>query len=78
LNTPSYVRDFPSFLQANDWNYSFQLIHVHQTVQCDVTYIDDKGKDAPVLFLTEHHAMKAYWGSRGIAPRILDLGSRWR
>jgi hypothetical protein len=21
--------------------------------------------------LTEHHAMKAYWGSRGIAPRIL-------
>jgi hypothetical protein len=22
--------------------------------------------------------MKAYWGSRGIAPRILDLGTRWR
>jgi hypothetical protein len=21
-------------------------------------------------FLTEHHAMKAYWGSGGIAPRI--------
>jgi hypothetical protein len=21
--------------------------------------------------LTEHHAMKAYWGSGGIAPRIL-------
>jgi hypothetical protein len=30
-----------------------------------------------VLFLTEHHAMKAYWGSGGIAPRI-DLGTRWR
>jgi hypothetical protein len=26
---------------------------------------------------TEHHAMKAYWGSGGISPRILDLGSRW-
>jgi hypothetical protein len=21
--------------------------------------------------------MKAYWGSGGIAPRILDLGTRW-
>jgi hypothetical protein len=30
------------------------------------------------LCLTKHHAMKAYWGSAGIAPRILDLGSRWR
>jgi hypothetical protein len=25
----------------------------------------------PVLCLTKHHAMKAYWGSGGIAPRIL-------
>jgi hypothetical protein len=30
-----------------------------------------KGKVVPVLFLTEHHAMKAYRGSGGIAPRIL-------
>jgi hypothetical protein len=30
------------------------------------------------LILTEHHAMKAYWGSGGTAPRILDLGIRWR
>jgi hypothetical protein len=30
-----------------------------------------KGKVVPVLFLTEHHAMKAYWGSGGIAPFIL-------
>jgi hypothetical protein len=29
-----------------------------------------KGKFVPVL-LTEHHAMKAYWGSGGIAPLIL-------
>jgi len=27
------------------------------------------------LCLTKHHAMKTYWGG-GIAPRILDLGSR--
>jgi hypothetical protein len=30
-----------------------------------------KGKVVPVLFLTDHHAMKAYWGSGCIAPRIL-------
>jgi len=30
------------------------------------------------LRLTEHHAMKAYWGSGGIGPPILDLGTRWR
>jgi hypothetical protein len=30
------------------------------------------------LCLTKHHAMKTYWGSGGIAPRILGLGTRWR
>jgi hypothetical protein len=25
----------------------------------------------PMLFLTDHHSMKAYWGRGGIAPRIL-------
>jgi len=30
------------------------------------------------VLLTEHHVMKAYWGSEGIAPRILDRGIRWR
>jgi hypothetical protein len=36
-----------------------------------------KSKGVSVLFLTEHHAMKAYWGG-GTASRILDLGTRWR
>jgi hypothetical protein len=39
--------------------------------------VKGEGKVIPVL-LIEHHAMKAYWGSRNIAPCILDLGSRWR
>jgi hypothetical protein len=30
------------------------------------------------ISLTEHHAMKTYWGSEGIAQRILELGTRWR
>jgi hypothetical protein len=38
---------------------------------------EGKGKAVPVL-LTEHHAMKAYWGSGVIAPRILDLATRLR
>jgi len=29
------------------------------------------------LCLTKHHAMKTYWGRAGIAPRILDLDTRW-
>jgi hypothetical protein len=30
-----------------------------------------KGKVEPVLLLTDDDAMKAYWESGGIAPRIL-------
>jgi len=31
-----------------------------------------KDKFLPVLFLTEHHAMKAYWRCGCVTPRILD------
>jgi len=30
------------------------------------------------LFLTEHRAMKAYWGSRCITPLFLNLCTIWR
>jgi hypothetical protein len=30
------------------------------------------------LCLAKHHAMKTYCGSGGIAPHMLDLGTRWR
>jgi hypothetical protein len=33
--------------------------------------VNVKDKVVPVLFLTEHHAMKAYWGSGGTAPIVL-------
>jgi hypothetical protein len=29
------------------------------------------------LCLNKHHAIKTYWGSGGVVPCILDLGSRW-
>jgi hypothetical protein len=38
-----------------------------------------KGKKLTLcLCLTKDHAMKMYWGSGGIAPRIFDLSTRWR
>jgi hypothetical protein len=43
-----------------------------------ISYGVEKGKVIPVLFYTEHHAMKAYWGSGRIAPLILYLSTRWR
>jgi hypothetical protein len=42
------------------------------------TKAKSKGKVVPVPFVIEHYAMKAYWGSGCIAPRILDLGTAWR
>jgi hypothetical protein len=37
-----------------------------------------KGKVVPVLsFLTQHHAIRAYWRSGGIDQHILDLDIRW-
>jgi hypothetical protein len=30
------------------------------------------------MYLTTHHAKKTYWGSGGIARRILYLGTRWK
>jgi hypothetical protein len=45
---------------------------------CKEAVIKGKGKVVSLLFLTEHHAMKTYWGSAGIVPRILDIGTGWR
>jgi len=39
-----------------------------------------KGKVVPVLFLTKHHDMEAYWERRGIVPSTLDVtlgGGEW-
>jgi hypothetical protein len=37
----------------------------------------DESKKFPLCW-TKQHAMKTYWGSGGIAPRMLDLGTRRR
>jgi hypothetical protein len=35
-------------------------------------------KVVPVLFLTEHHAMKACWGVEVQLHLFFDLSTRWR
>jgi hypothetical protein len=48
-----------------------------KTIQLFYTYeVNVKVKLS--LCLTKHHTMKAYWGSGGIAPCIIDLGTRRR
>jgi hypothetical protein len=39
---------------------------------------EGKGKKGKVFPVPKYHALKTYWGSGGIAPRILDLGIRWK
>jgi hypothetical protein len=39
--------------------------------------LDWKVKVSRPYALTERNAMKEFWDSEGIAPRILDLGTRW-
>jgi len=48
------------------------MLHAHNgRVLLQNTKGKHKGKVVPVLFLNEHHTMKAYWVSGGIAPLIL-------
>jgi hypothetical protein len=44
-----------------------------------ISYITNsvKGKVIAVLFLTQNHAMRAYRGGGGTAPRIIYLGIKW-
>jgi hypothetical protein len=50
---------------------------LHGNIHFILLSTTDKRQSCPCA-LTEHRAMKAYWGNRGIVPRILDLGTRWR
>jgi hypothetical protein len=43
----------------------------------NIRMVKGKGKIYPCV-LTDHHSMKAYWGSGGRAPRIIDVSTRWR
>jgi hypothetical protein len=43
----------------------------HNVATANTTFENVVKAKLKSLCLTKHHAMKAYWGSGGIAPRIL-------
>jgi hypothetical protein len=47
-------------------------------VNPDVEFIKKKVKIDKVVSALKFHAMKTWWGSGGIVPIILKLGTRWR
>jgi hypothetical protein len=53
------------FKDVNFIEIPHNIIQVNVKVQINMS----------LCFLTKHHAMKAYWGSGGIAPHFLDLGT---
>jgi hypothetical protein len=66
-----FVRD--SYQDLLSWNAERQMLHEPTQLQNN----NKKRESCPCAW-TEHHAMKAYWGIGGIAPRILDPSTRWR
>jgi hypothetical protein len=69
-------------LQSVNTKVSYAMMHLsrngHNSLTKHLTPTHKvKVKVKLSLCLTKHHAMKAYWGSGGIVPRILDLGTTW-
>jgi hypothetical protein len=74
LNKVTTISTQKTYACNRDLSYpSFQVIQdvILVTVELVLLFVDS-------LCLTKHHAMKMYWGSGDIAPRMLDLGTRWR
>jgi hypothetical protein len=58
---------------SESWNYWWKVMTFNRVIREKGCKGKGKGegKFLPVfLFLTEHHAKKAYWGRRNTAPRI--------
>jgi hypothetical protein len=64
------ARGATEFLMVILWSVQLRMCFVAKNYKNCFEGVWGKGKVVPVI-LTEHHAMKAYWGSEGIAPRIL-------
>jgi hypothetical protein len=52
----------------------YTVLHILRNTKSDKRY---KGK-LPLCFLTEHHAMKVYWGAELLLHAFFVLGARWR
>jgi len=53
-------------------------VELTEMFMCLIKGKKGKGKDVPMLFLTEHHAKKAYWWSGDIVLHILALSTTWK
>jgi len=74
---------FMIFYCVKSW--SFHIVHTYVLVHRATGKTDHQHhqhelgcKAKMSLCLTKHHAMKTYWGSRGKAPCILNLSTRWK
>jgi hypothetical protein len=63
---------------GHDLSVGHDTVHWRKLLLYFITLIKVKVKLSLCLFLTHHHAMKAYWGVQVQLPRIIDLGTRWK
>jgi hypothetical protein len=68
----SLHNEHPFCIVVKQLTVHFFAGEIRQFIPSNLKIGKDKDKVVPVLFfLTKHHAIKAYLGSGGIAPRIL-------
>jgi len=60
------------------WLVIWLLTMLYQIHRLSSVWSMIKVKLSLCFLLAEHQAMKAYRGNGGIAPRLLDLGTKWR
>jgi hypothetical protein len=78
INWIPYSDSLQTLWQASALKWDVTDLHKGCTGMCeaDILYIWLTVKLS--LCLAKHHAMKTSWRSGGIAPRILNLDTRWR
>jgi hypothetical protein len=73
VNNDGAIPPFPVSLHGVMFNYVFVEWRTLHTWSVN----NDKVKLKSFLSLIKRSDIKTYWGSGGIAPRILDLGTGW-
>jgi hypothetical protein len=60
--------------------FHYYVLFVASVRETERVVAMQKGKtqSTVILYLTKYRTMKSYWGSEGIAPRILNLVAGWR
>jgi hypothetical protein len=60
--------------RERDCDTSSHCVHYFAKLHSKIAFMKVKGKVS--LYITKYHAMKRYWGSGWVAPRIIDLDTR--